>query len=190
MPYMDTDEFVAGLARAKARQAPKGYEGQSAWSSVYGTVSDEDLMRLYRQRQQDRIAAENAERSQRIQQTGLWEPTVQNNFNMAGAFEGFQHNDQAAGIDPDTGAVVTGPKSVRMLAPYEGGIEENQVYGAAPSVDSLAGLQTRRNRARAVGVGDLDTAAFSLQGLRDIALGEDIRRKQKQENARMLQGLR
>lgn len=134
------DASLDGLRRARARQAPIGYEGQSRWQGEYGAAEGPALMALYRQRQQDRIDAENAERSMRQQQTGLWEPSVQNSANMGGFFEGVQHNDQAAGIDPDTGAVVEGPKSVRMVAPtmsaYQqgterlrrGGIENNSTY--------------------------------------------------------------
>jgi hypothetical protein len=118
-------------------------------------------MALYRQRQQDRIDAENAARSQRMQQTGLWEPTVQNSFNMSGMFEGVQHNDEAAGIDPDTGEIVEGPKSVRMLAPQN----------ATPSLPEYQSL------VRIEGY-DPSAASFSMQGLREI-IAEKDRKKQK-----------
>ena len=146
-------DSLDGLRRARARQAPTGYEGQSQWVGLYGGANDQALMALYRQRQQDRIDAENAERSQRMQQTGLWEPTVQNSFNMGGFFEGQQHNDEAAGIDPDTGEIVEGPKSVRMVAPkmdaYQqgterlrrGGIENNSAYALMALRRALHGGQ-------------------------------------------------
>ncbi len=122
-----------GGARARARQAPAGYEGQSAWNANYGQAADQALLALYSQRQQDRIDAENADRSRRMQQSGLWEPSVMNSPNMGGFFEGAQHNDAAAGIDPDTGEIVTGPKSVRMIAPAmsasrHSGIGSNRAY--------------------------------------------------------------
>ena len=136
----DLRQAVLGYRRAQARQAPAGYEQTSQWGANLSGVVDQDLMRIYRQRQQDRIDAENADRMARQSAGGGWEPTAMNNFAMPGALEGFQHNDQAAGIDPITGEVVAEPQDVRIVAPAtsaygqgserlrRGGMSGNQAY--------------------------------------------------------------
>jgi hypothetical protein len=123
---------LLGLQRAFARDVPEGYEGQSAWQADLGGVQDQDLMRVYRQRQQDRIDAEN-------RAAGPFTPMVRNSFNLPGFFEGVQHSDQAAGIGPQ-GDVIAKPKNVTMVAPRgssyaqgsrrlrAGSIDNNQAY--------------------------------------------------------------
>lgn len=127
-------DALAGLKRALARNAPEGYEQQSQWAGEYGPVADEQLMALYRRRQQDRIAAENAARSQRMQQTGIWEPSVQNSFNMGGFFEGTQYSDEDAGID-DAGDVVADAQVPRL------NMRSLQLPRSTPSMRALRGLR-------------------------------------------------
>ncbi len=126
-----TSPALQGLQRAFARQAPTGYEDQSSWQADQTGMQDQDLLRLYRQRQQDRIDAEN-------RAADPFTPMVRNSFNMPGFFEGIQHSDLASGIDG--AAVVDDPKAVKMEAPHgsayaqgsarlrRGSIDNNQAY--------------------------------------------------------------
>ncbi len=142
MAKQQSNPALQGLQRAVARDVPAGYEGQSAWQADQSGVNDQDLMRLYRQRQQDRIDAEN-------RAAGPFTPMVRNSFNMPGFFEGVQHSDLASGID---GAdVVADPQDVTMVAPRgnayaqssarlrRGSIDNNQAYSLMALRRELAG---------------------------------------------------
>jgi hypothetical protein len=106
------DSYLAGRRRAQARQVPKGYEQSSAWTTKSPSFGDQTAWtQLYEQREADRIAAQNANIDQRMQQTGIWEPYTQRapGASLSGLVEGMYHNDAISGIDSATGEV-TGPQ--------------------------------------------------------------------------------
>ena len=131
MPRDPYQSMSDGLARAKARQAPTGYEQQSQWTADLGGADDVSLMRIYQQREQDRIDAQNAEAQAMFQQTGgVSPPRAQVMQNMAGFSEGLQYNDRALGA-----------KKHRIMSPGDltSGMDDNLAYAMISAAQGDAG---------------------------------------------------
>ena len=165
--------MTAGLARAKARGAPKGYENQPHWTAFAPVqaglngrdLNGDELMRLYRQREQDRKEA-----AYRENPTG---PAADSFFstagdNMAGFFEGLSHNDTIANIDPTTGDVVGPPKQSRVNV---GSLNLPGTTATGQPIDT--GAESRRQSSKRLQRGTIDqNQAYSLTGLRNYVRGQ------------------
>ena len=117
-PQLDRLRQSMGLQRAHARDVPEGYEQDSNWTADLAGADPTSLLRIYAQRERDRLTAQDQQARQDYYAPGSPMTTLpaqaQQMPNMAGFFEGTQYNDAARGIDPETGDVTAAPKRARI----------------------------------------------------------------------------
>ena len=123
MPHnYPVDQFAAGLQRAKARRAPKGFEGQSQWQADLSGIDDTLLMINYKQRERDRLEAQRRADREQFYSTpgsGPLVPFTQPGYAMEGFAEGLQFND-----------VALGAKKHKIMSPEEltPSLDDNSAY--------------------------------------------------------------